>query len=68
MQLDKIRLKKIKGDAKSAKLKKAVEAELKVVFVLGNPFEAEVEVQQKIKKSISKLEHLYAMPSNKCTC
>jgi len=42
---------KIKGDAKSAKLKKAVEADLKVVFVLGNPFEAEVEVQQKIKKA-----------------
>jgi NADH-quinone oxidoreductase subunit G len=42
---------KIKGDAKSAKLKKAIEAELKVVFVLGNPFEAEVEVLEKIKKA-----------------
>ncbi len=42
---------KIKGDAKSTKLKKAIENELKVVFVLGNPFEAEVEVQEKIKRA-----------------
>jgi predicted molibdopterin-dependent oxidoreductase YjgC len=42
---------KIKGDATSAKLKKAIEAELKVVFVLGNPFEAEAEVLEKIKKA-----------------
>ncbi|MBS1255282.1 MAG: NADH-quinone oxidoreductase chain 3 [Deltaproteobacteria bacterium] len=40
---------KIKGDAKNAKLKEAVKSDLKVVFVLGNPFETEHDLQQKIK-------------------
>ena len=42
---------KIKGDTKTAKLKKAIEGDLKVVFVLGNPFEAELEVQEKLKRA-----------------
>ena len=42
---------KIKGDAKTAKLKKAVESDPKVVFVLGNPFEAESEIQEQLKRA-----------------
>ena len=42
---------KIKGDEKNAKLKKVIEGELKVVFILGNPFEAESEIKEIIKRT-----------------
>lgn len=42
---------KIKGDEKNAKLKKVIERELKVVFILGNPFEAESEIKEIIKRT-----------------
>ena len=41
----------IKGDEKNAKLKKVIEGELKVVFILGNPFEAESEIKEIIKRT-----------------
>ena len=39
----------IKGDQKNTKLKKVIEGDLKVVFVLGNPFETELEFKEIIK-------------------
>ena len=42
---------KIKGDEKNAKLKKVIEGDLKVVFILGNPFEAESEIKEIIKRT-----------------
>ena len=39
----------IKGDQKNTKLKKVIEGDLKVVFVLGNPFETEMEFKEIIK-------------------
>ena len=42
---------KIKGDEKNAKLKKVIEGELKVVFILGNPFETESEIKEIIKRT-----------------
>ena len=42
---------KIKGDQKNKKLKKAIEGELKVVFILGNPFENELEFKEIIKRT-----------------
>jgi len=41
----------IKGDQKNTKLKKVIEGELKVVFVLGNPFENELELKEIIKRT-----------------
>ncbi len=41
----------IKGDQKNTKLKKVIEGELKVVFVLGNPFENELELKEIIKQT-----------------
>jgi len=41
----------IKGDQKNKKLKKVIEGELKVVFVLGNPFETELEFKEIIKQT-----------------
>ena len=41
----------IKGDLKNTKLKKVIEGELKVVFVLGNPFENESELMDIIKQT-----------------
>ncbi len=41
----------IKGDQKNEKLKKVIEGELKVVFVLGNPFENELEFKEIIKRT-----------------
>ena len=41
----------IKGDQKNKKLKKVIEGELKVVFVLGNPFENESELKEIIKQT-----------------
>ena len=41
----------IKGDQKNTKLKKVIEGELKVVFVLGNPFENELEFKEIIKRT-----------------
>ena len=41
----------IKGDQKNKKLKKALEGELKVVFILGNPFENELEFKEIIKRT-----------------
>jgi len=41
----------IKGDQKNTKLKKVIEGELKVVFVLGNPFENESEFKEIIKRT-----------------
>ncbi len=41
----------IKGDQKNTKLKKVIEGELKVVFVLGNPFETELEFKEIIKRT-----------------
>ena len=41
----------IKGDQKNKKLKKVIEGELKVVFVLGNPFENELEFKEIIKRT-----------------
>ncbi len=41
----------IKGDQKNTKLKKVLEGELKVVFVLGNPFENESELKEIIKRT-----------------
>jgi len=41
----------IKGDQKNTKLKKVIEGELKVVFVLGNPFENESELKEIIKQT-----------------
>jgi len=41
----------IKGDQKNTKLKKVIEGELKVVFVLGNPFENESELKEIIKRT-----------------
>ena len=41
----------IKGDLKNTKLKKVIEGELKVVFVLGNPFENELEFKEIIKRT-----------------
>ena len=41
----------IKGDQKNKKLKKVIEGELKVVFVLGNPFETELEFKEIIKRT-----------------
>ena len=40
---------KIKGDPENAEVKNSIDRELKVVIVLGNPFETEHEIQQKIK-------------------
>ncbi len=42
---------KINGDEKNAKLKKVIEGELKVAFILGNPFEAESEIKEIIKRT-----------------
>ncbi len=42
---------KINGDEKNAKLKKVIEGDLKVVFILGNPFEAESEIKEIIKRT-----------------
>ena len=39
----------IKGDQKNTKLKKVIEGDLKVVFVLGTPFETEMEFKEIIK-------------------
>ncbi len=41
----------IKGDQKNTKLKKVIEGDLKVVFVLGNPFENESELKGIIKRT-----------------
>ena len=41
----------IKGDLKNTKLKKVIEGDLKVVFVLGNPFENELEFKEIIKQT-----------------
>ena len=41
----------IKGDVALKKLKKAIEPDLKVVIILGNPFESELEIHEKIKKA-----------------
>ncbi len=41
----------IKGDLKNTKLKKVIEGDLKVVFVLGNPFETELEFKEIIKRT-----------------
>jgi len=41
----------IKGDLKNIKLKKVIEGDLKVVFVLGNPFETELEFKEIIKRT-----------------
>jgi len=41
----------IKGNQKNTKLKKVLEGELKVVFVLGNPFENESELKEIIKRT-----------------
>ena len=41
----------IKGDLKNTKLKKVIEGDLKVVFVLGNPFENELEFKEIIKRT-----------------
>lgn len=41
----------IKGDQKNTKLKKVIKGELKVVFVLGNPFENESELKEIIKQT-----------------
>jgi len=41
----------IKGDQKNKKLKKVIEGDLKVVFVLGNPFETELEFKEIIKRT-----------------
>ena len=41
----------IKGDPKNTKLKKVIEGDLKVVFVLGNPFETELEFKEIIKRT-----------------
>jgi len=41
----------IKGDLKNTKLKKVIEGELKVVFVLGYPFENELEFKEIIKRT-----------------
>ena len=41
----------IKGDQKNKKLKKMIEGKLKVVFVLGNPFENELEFKEIIKRT-----------------
>ena len=41
----------IKGDQKNTKLKKVIEGDLKVVFVLGNPFETELEFKEIIKRT-----------------
>ena len=40
---------KIKGDAENAEVKNTIDGEPKVVIILGNPFETEHEIQQKIK-------------------
>ena len=40
---------KIKGDAGNVEVKNTIDGELKVVIVLGNPFETEHEIQQNIK-------------------
>ncbi len=39
----------IKGDPENTEVKNTIDGELKVVIVLGNPFETEYEIQQKIK-------------------
>ena len=39
----------IKGDAENAEVNNSIDGELKVVIILGNPFESEDEIQQKIK-------------------
>jgi len=41
----------IKGNQKNTKLKKVLEGELKVVFVLGNPFENESALKEIIKRT-----------------
>jgi len=41
----------IKGDDKNAQLKKVIEGDLKVVFIMGNPFEAESGIKAIIKKT-----------------
>lgn len=41
----------INGDEKSKKLQKAIENDIKVVIVLGDPFFAGVEIQEKLKKT-----------------
>ena len=40
---------KIKGDAENAEVTNIIDGKLKVVIILGNPFETEYEIQQKIK-------------------
>ena len=39
----------IKGDAENAEVNNSIDEKLKVVIILGNPFEKEHEIQQKIK-------------------
>ncbi len=39
----------IKGDAENAEVNNSIDGKLKVVIILGNPFEKEQEIQQKIK-------------------
>ena len=39
----------IKGDAENAEVNNSIDGKLKVVIILGNPFEKEHEIQQKIK-------------------
>ena len=39
----------IKGDAENSEVNTLIDGEIKVVIILGNPFESEDEIQQKIK-------------------
>ena len=39
----------IKGDAENTEVNNSIDGKLKVVIILGNPFEKEQEIQQKIK-------------------
>jgi len=41
----------IKGDQNNVELKKMIEDELKVVFIMGNPFENELEFKEMIKRT-----------------
>jgi len=41
----------IKGDAENTEVSNSVDGELKVVIILGNPFEKDNEIQQKIKSA-----------------
>ena len=40
---------KIKGDAENVEVKNIIDGGTKVVIILGNPFETEHEIQQKLK-------------------